>query len=375
MPRMPEVRNRRQSKLTSDAKILLNAVALQDHFARMLQIPGAKLKPASLKPGASPTLAQRHGLVKAPPPLLSEQQWLSMHAKSTSRQDSQHECSICCEHFGMEEQVLLSCSHVFHKQCITSFERFARSRCCPLCRTEAYQKRQVHDGKAAHRHRCAAQIQAAVRGFLARKWYRHLRRHLPPSNPCLTRKWAAEQLQDNTGRLLKEMAAAQDNLDSLFAELDVSLAQSRQVFSQVAVNNSTAHVLAQRDSNAVMLATSSFAVDGQIAAEEATSELQVPAYVHVGDPLVADEPESAAQLYNHGIQWDAVIALALERGSTECAICLGALDRHGSQGVAWLSCTHVYHVDCISLFEAFEMSRGSQPSCPCCRAKYSWKTL
>ncbi|DBA90568.1 TPA: RING finger protein 32, variant 2 [Trebouxia sp. C0004] len=341
----------------------------------MLQIPGAKLKPASLKPGASPTLAQRHGLVKAPPPLLSEQQWLSMHAKSTSRQDSQHECSICCEHFGMEEQVLLSCSHVFHKQCITSFERFARSRCCPLCRTEAYQKRQVHDGKAAHRHRCAAQIQAAVRGFLARKWYRHLRRHLPPSNPCLTRKWAAEQLQDNTGRLLKEMAAAQDNLDSLFAELDVSLAQSRQVFSQVAVNNSTAHVLAQRDSNAVMLATSSFAVDGQIAAEEATSELQVPAYVHVGDPLVADEPESAAQLYNHGIQWDAVIALALERGSTECAICLGALDRHGSQGVAWLSCTHVYHVDCISLFEAFEMSRGSQPSCPCCRAKYSWKTL
>jgi len=73
--------------------------------------------------------------------------------------------------------------------------RFARSRCCPLCRTEAYQKRQVHDGKAAHKHRCAAQIQAAVRGFLARKWYRHLRRHLPPSNPCLTRKWAAEQLQ------------------------------------------------------------------------------------------------------------------------------------------------------------------------------------
>lgn len=73
--------------------------------------------------------------------------------------------------------------------------RFARSRCCPLCRTEAYQKRQVHDGKAAHKHRCAAQIQAAVRGFLARKWYRHLRWHLPPSNPCLTRKWAAEQLQ------------------------------------------------------------------------------------------------------------------------------------------------------------------------------------
>ncbi len=117
-------------------------------------------------------------------------------------------------------------------------------------------------------------------------------------------------LQDNTGRLLKEMAAAQDNLDSLFAELDVSLAQSRQVFSQVAVSNSTAHVLAHRDSNAAMLATSSSAIGGQtiaaggqMAAEEATPELQVPAYVHVGDPLVANEADSAAELCNHGVQW------------------------------------------------------------------------
>ena len=117
-------------------------------------------------------------------------------------------------------------------------------------------------------------------------------------------------LQDNTGRLLKEMAAAQDNLDSLFAELDVSLAQSRQVFSQVAVSNSTAHVLAQHDGNAAMSATSSSADDGQtrpaggqMAAEEATVDLQVPAYVHVGDPLVANEPEFSSQLCNHGIQW------------------------------------------------------------------------
>lgn len=117
-------------------------------------------------------------------------------------------------------------------------------------------------------------------------------------------------LQDNTGRLLKEMAAAQDNLDSLFAELDVSLAQSRQVFSQVAVSNSTAHALAQRDSNAAMSAMSSsaaggltIAAGGQMTAEEATSELQVPAYVHVGDPLVANEPENASQLCNHGVQW------------------------------------------------------------------------
>lgn len=82
--------------------------------------------------GASLTLAQRHGLVRAPPKLLSEQQWLATQAKSTARQDSQHECSICCEHFGRGEQVLLSCSHVFHKQCITSFERYVCSSQCSL---------------------------------------------------------------------------------------------------------------------------------------------------------------------------------------------------------------------------------------------------
>lgn len=76
--------------------------------------------------GATPTLAQRHGLVKAPPAVLSEQEWESMQAKSRDRQDSHHECCICREHFGLQEQALLSCSHVFHKQCILSFERYAR---------------------------------------------------------------------------------------------------------------------------------------------------------------------------------------------------------------------------------------------------------
>lgn len=83
MPRMPASAGRKEHKagLKGDAKILLNAVghsmlpaqclfcqifervrlcvqvALQDHYARILQIPGAKLKPASLKPVSSSLLA------------------------------------------------------------------------------------------------------------------------------------------------------------------------------------------------------------------------------------------------------------------------------------------------------------------------------
>lgn len=52
-------------------------------------------------------------------------------------------------------QVLLSCSHVFHKQCMASFERFARNKCCPLCRVQWYEKKIIQDGAVAYRNKCA----------------------------------------------------------------------------------------------------------------------------------------------------------------------------------------------------------------------------
>ena len=48
--------------------------------------------------------------------------------KSRAREDSCGECVICREDFKNEDQILLSCSHVFHKQCIDAFERFAKVR-------------------------------------------------------------------------------------------------------------------------------------------------------------------------------------------------------------------------------------------------------
>lgn len=79
------------------------------------------------------TLAQRYGLVKQPPKLLNEMQWRAVHAKSQAREDSTGECCICREHFGPGEQVLLSCSHSFHRDCLASFERWGvRDLACVL---------------------------------------------------------------------------------------------------------------------------------------------------------------------------------------------------------------------------------------------------
>lgn len=39
-------------------------------------------------------------------------------------------------------------------------------------------------------------------------------------------------------------------------------------------------------------------------------------------------------------------------------------------GVAVLSCSHAFHSDCLSAFEAFALASDLPPACPCCRAIY-----
>ena len=51
------------------------------------------------------TLAQRMGLVGAPPRLLDEQRWKEVKESSNSRNDSVLPCPICQEKFGLTTQV------------------------------------------------------------------------------------------------------------------------------------------------------------------------------------------------------------------------------------------------------------------------------
>ncbi|GMH87504.1 hypothetical protein TrVE_jg11599 [Triparma verrucosa] len=68
---------------------------------------------------------------------LSMPQWVMVYERSKSRGSS--ECPICmndCEDGG--DDVLLSCSHTFHKKCIEAFERFNIYEVClcPVCRDD-----------------------------------------------------------------------------------------------------------------------------------------------------------------------------------------------------------------------------------------------
>ncbi|XP_053754711.1 RING finger protein 32 isoform X8 [Panthera pardus] len=135
------------------------------------------------------TLAQKLGLFEPPPLPLSSEEWEKVKQRSITQGDSTQPCPICKEEFELRPQVLLSCSHVFHRACLQAFEKFANKKTCPLCRKNQYQTRVIHDGARLFKVKCATRIQASWRGHVVRKWYRDLRRTVPPTDAKLRRKF------------------------------------------------------------------------------------------------------------------------------------------------------------------------------------------
>uniref|UniRef100_A0A673TWK7 Ring finger protein 32 n=1 Tax=Suricata suricatta TaxID=37032 RepID=A0A673TWK7_SURSU len=218
---------------SKQGNVAVTAVALQDHILRDLQLRNLSiadhcktkvqqrdatsqslrrnakavidtgLKPAARGPKAEDpeeeyvldpkppplTLAQKLGLFAAPPLPLSPGEWEKVKQRSVLQGDSMQPCPICREEFELRPQVLLSCSHVFHRACLQAFEKFTNKKTCPLCRRDQYQTRVIHDGAQLFKIKCATRLQACWRGHAVRKWYRDLRRAVPPTDPALRRKF------------------------------------------------------------------------------------------------------------------------------------------------------------------------------------------
>mmetsp|Transcript_32587 Transcript_32587/g.103849 ORF Transcript_32587/g.103849 Transcript_32587/m.103849 type:complete len:239 (-) Transcript_32587:32-748(-) len=78
------------------------------------------------------------------------------------------------------------------------------------------------------------------------------------------------------------------------------------------------------------------------------------------------------------VDWDVVVERAIERGDSDCPICIAPLDRTGDgdkSGMAWLSCSHVFHASCITAFEQFSGSKGQACTCPVCRSSYESRLM
>ncbi|XP_068437572.1 RING finger protein 32 isoform X2 [Clinocottus analis] len=338
--------------LTSQAsnKLVLTSVAFQDHITRNLLHPNFLSDPflrgqrkAARKraeesclqtqhqheereyvlDSAPPplTLAQKLGLVACPAGRLTEDEWARVKARSVQQGDSAQPCAICREEFCLQPQVLLSCSHVFHRACLQAFERFSGRRCCPMCRKELYEARVIYDAARLFRHQCATRIQACWRGYLARRRHRKLRQSICPKDKQLRREYfEAKELNDSFVRY------CHTDTEAFLSDINRSLSSSRRVFQQL-----------ERK--------------------------------HVSEPQERD--------------WDRIQSQVVQRGVWDCPICLtalcsrslpaeaGASSHQQRRRTALLSCSHLFHQRCLEAFEAFSVE--SRPSCPLCRSVYHKK--
>ncbi|XP_029002598.1 RING finger protein 32 isoform X2 [Betta splendens] len=341
---------RKSSAFKSSSKLVITSVAFQDHIARSLLHPHSSLSKPLLKSkskrpqnaeaigrggetgpqrrgeheeaeyvlDSAPshlTLAQKLGLVASPAERLTEAKWSQVKARSVQQGDSAQPCAICREEFRIQPQVLLSCSHVFHKACLQAFERFTGRKCCPMCRKEQYETRVIHDAARLFRHQCATRIQACWRGYVARKWYSRVKRTICPQDKQLRHKFFEAKLQELNDSFVRYCHA---DLEAFLSDIDRSLSSSRRVFQQL-------------------------------------------------DRKGISEPQEK--------DWDRIQSQVISRGVSECPICLTALggvtltaDHPGHRPTVLLSCSHLFHQLCLEAFEAF--TAASRPSCPLCRSVY-----
>ncbi|XP_066544204.1 RING finger protein 32-like isoform X2 [Amia ocellicauda] len=266
------------------------------------------------------TLAQKLGLVEAPAEPLSADQWELVKDRSVQQGDSAQPCAICREEFRLQSQVLLSCSHVFHRVCLQAFERFSGQKSCPMCRKQQYETRVIHDGACLYRGKCAARIQACWRGYIVRKWYRHLRKTVPPRDAALRRTFFEDKLRELNDRLVQ---SCNTDVEEFLSGIDASVVSSRRVLCQL---------------------------DSQHASGLPKEE------------------------------WEKIQAKAFQRDTHDCPICLTPLcgPSLGEAGLAprtavLLSCSHLFHLACLEAFELFCLEE--EPGCPLCRSPYQKRVL
>ncbi|XP_075067338.1 RING finger protein 32 [Mixophyes fleayi] len=264
------------------------------------------------------TLAQRLGIVEAPALSLTSDEWMKVKQRSVEQGDSSQPCVICKEDFKLHLQVLLSCSHVFHRVCLEAYEKFTGRKTCPMCRKNHYQTRVIHDGARIFRAQCATRIQACWRGYIVRKWYKHLRQTTPPKNPKLRKKFFEDKFTEISDRLLR---SCNTDIDVLFSEIDQSIAINRNVLHQLEANC---------------------------------------------NPTLGEA------------EWEKIQIQAVRQEIFDCPICIMPLYHNNeehksppSRPAVLLSCSHMFHHACLEAFEEF--SAGEFHVCPLCRSPYQKK--
>lgn len=219
--------------------------------------------------------------------------------------------------------------------------RHTHAGVCPVCRKARYESKMTLAAVTAARSASAVRVQMVVRALLARRKCLRRRREFYGrglGDPEPRRRFLEREVVSYVDRIERRISERADNLDALFAQCEDAVKMSTLVMGEVS------QAARARES----IAPDEDGVDARIC-----------------EPA-AERPPTPTEA-----EWRRARARAALRAERACAICMGTLEEQEEQvkprPVLLLSCSHVYHRQCLRALEAFAIAA---PLCPCCRSPY-----
>lgn len=305
------------------------------------------------------SMAQSRGLVAAPKPIstaMKDYEWESIEKELAFRQDSH--CPICMEGFNRGYEVLLSCSHMYHRSCLQSFEKFMKTaeRSCPICRTTNYQKKITRAGTKAYEAVCARTIQKNWRGHWCRCLYYDELKLFYKNGGFISsgyrKKFFEKELFSHTNRITKEATSMENEVKELFSSMDEVMKNNRELDMAF---------------DLMMMERRNFEGLGGSLDFESTEMGREAGSIY----------EEKTEKTEDGtiIQWNELLEQAKRRRNADCAICMSGVCKNRNRRVVLLSCSHMFHQRCIMMLEQFVEETRSHPLCPMCRCPFEKRLL
>ena len=283
-----------------------------------------------------------------------------MHVK-TNKRGSQSRSQF-------QSQTILCCSHVFHTNCLASFERFVgvENRFCPLCRggVGCYSKMLTEVGSLARERNAVVIVQKVVRGYIVRKEFRcRLRSYYAHHafvcededednkedgmivSKNIRQKFYVKELEHLGGKMQKQIECNGYNLKELEEKIDKSLGASRELDEMLAADSNTG----------VAFASS--------VASNVKWDIVMKAAFERGEAGTATAKGSRCN--DNASDYE-------KQNKNTCPICMSIMDHRHRRNVTLLSCSHFFCTSCIESFETFNAHRVDMNSCVCpvCRSSY-----
>lgn len=277
------------------------------------------------------SLAQRLGLVQAAPEPISKDKWENIEKAAQIRYGKDSMCPICLCEFKTDEQMILSCSHVFHKTCFESFEKHTRVKACPICRKQNYDKRKTNYGSITYITKCVIKIQKLWRGYSGRKFFFEIHCKNPEYLPRiikLKKRLISYRLMKVGRKVDRTMKMKTKATEDFIQKMEENIKNNNEN-----IEKQIANIYHYNEENKLQV-------------RDLLPQKKSPQII--------------------GKKWHEIKEKSLKLCGNECTICLSTL--FPNKNLYLLSCSHIFHTQCIESLERYSLT--GKNLCPLCRTEY-----